>query len=511
MKRLAEESIERSTRALLRLEASMLLQIGRQLAPNIRNLLPLGQPHAAKERADQYWEGRSPLPGALGYLGGVVESDPIGYSLSLYIPGSSPTIYALVPYGVSAHQGESESESDWWTCQWLLSEPPLSLDESAMRSSLRMTSHALLNISFSARVDDRPTLGFISYAHKIGKPLYIRDVQELPANPEVRSISRNEEPCLGMASVLYVPLRCSIGLEGGSNVGPQALAVLMLWSPIPDRWRGLRAHKVRHPKGCKEIEDEALGGIAEDRELCALADQARDTMAAIQATSVSEMLGLLNGIRIRVKHKDQRVRELVNHLLHGFISSLDRFEEVGEGGLYAGRAFYEDWFRGYHISALLTSKRWPYPPLMYGNESRYHEAGARKARYPSTDWLDEFTIAIPEDVVDNVRNELFGNLQRYAGKFTEIEISTTSHYLCVSFSFLPASQATDFTTPAGFESYYRQRRGLVTVSSGGGGGYGSALQTALLMRTQSYYRLIVHPDGSNLRVELALKLHRGGD
>jgi hypothetical protein len=156
-------------------------------------------------------------------------SQPITGTLSLYLAGSAPTLYLPVPYRLDIPASKAlrilwNAESE---CGAILAD-----DRPDDELILRQFSHAVANIAYGVRVGDYPHYGWVARAHDTGQTIYIPDVRHAGVTSAVLDI----EPFLGMASVLYVPMRLPVTRNPYVRKSVTSPVVFMFWSPIPHRW-----------------------------------------------------------------------------------------------------------------------------------------------------------------------------------------------------------------------------------------------------------------------------------
>src|SRR5262249_1105887 len=130
---------------------------------------------------------------------------PIFAAISLLTESAGPTLFIPVPYELMKRSTHAVR-----TALWVNGHPSLDADLHPMRveGAAGTLSHALANISYAARISDRPIRAWLARAHLEGGAMYLPDVTALREKYalDVISVSTQDEPFLGMASALYLPL-----------------------------------------------------------------------------------------------------------------------------------------------------------------------------------------------------------------------------------------------------------------------------------------------------------------
>jgi hypothetical protein len=242
---------EKTVTGLLEEDARVLKKLGTEL----RGLLEEGdallskvvEPTATSSLPDDplsWWaKNHGGLPESLSFLEKNISEglQPVFYSLSYYSMTSSQTLYVPVPYQECRRRGYEGFRDTVW-----LNAPDESeIEENDWMYTARKFSHACSNIPYSVRIGDEPTIGWLSKSHKVKETHYLPDLSEIyqggSTPTETFSAAKKDEPYLGMASVLYIPL---IGVDYMDMVQPElssegerhSKSVLIFWSPIPNRW-----------------------------------------------------------------------------------------------------------------------------------------------------------------------------------------------------------------------------------------------------------------------------------
>lgn len=496
---------------------------------------------AKPEEALAYWgkrTGNEPSP-IIKILERVIGSgnQPVFAAVSLRTLSMGPTLFIPVPY-LAARKGRE----DFVRSLWLNSDygGVDKLPEEAVRFDdvVRTISHALVNISYSALIVDRPIMGWLARAHAESAAIYLPDVTKMHARDSARvvSVSPVEELFLGMASVLYLPLHDPKQAHGtDENIAP---AVLMLWSPIPGRWNKIFT-STRFPAGT--VQDEApeaftvpeydrikthLWGrlrwlvnvvFKDNSELHKAELELLSFMFAMESWSAQQggsalvqfqsffhgSLHLLRSLRDKPADRSRlAVRDWVDDLVRapdGFVKRL-----------------MEEWGRRLPELSLQLE-------LWTGTDRELMEAplGVRNEAYTTLlSAIAESNAAIEFDKATAlyIASEPANNISKYAEDLTQIRIRLTRRYVTLSYIESPKQTSKErlLGSDSAFRTYYAGRRGIAVpppTNESGTKGYGSGLGLWLYRvfaaRAKVFRKLYVSPDGKEWRTEIAVPLQGG--
>ena len=479
----------------------------------------LGRTEAKAGAALVWWKTCSSKPKVVPLFRQLVDQGgalPVFGGLSLCIPGLAPSLRVLVPY-LRARRGlEGFVES-----VWLSGTEGQKCPNTRWEPLARELSHAIANLAYSVRLRDRPLRGWLAYAHKLCHPLYIPDVRCAPQHGPATTAAVEEEPFLGMASVLYLPIA---GPDLPPLRGLGAQAVLILWSPIPGHWDHLDARLLQRGV-CQVIVPhllpDALAPHVPWLHLLLLKENEKYTEMGTQ------LVGLLCGLeRWAGKSLDSelaaRFHEEFAHGATSFVLAYTR----PRGGVSPR---LQSWLNEQLTSATgpigIVDREWSrsfHHPSQHLNDAalslfwRGKKSSANRSEFigtlRDTDSVlslipKSLALSVRADVASDALRDAAANLASDAEALYAVELEISHRYCGISFRFEPKKSARRrlYGTRKGFERYFATRRGLVVPPAGPESyGIGLALHTRLAAGLGVYRRLYVSPDGKIWRVDLAL-------
>jgi hypothetical protein len=494
----------------------------------------LWEPNPDVKPADalKWWGRRGGLRDHLQWLRPVLQAgeQPVFASVSLCVPGSAtPTIYIPVPYAIKSYHslrellwpappGDAESEAATERNARLR----VLIEKTPWEPLARTVSHALANVSHTMRVGDRPTYGWLAYAHASSKLVYLQDLTRvahdaltLEEHFDLRNAATSEEVHVGMASALYIPLwneqLVKVQVEGSEY----AQAVLLLWSPVPNRWDRLYPCDPSTPV---EVADHS---------------EIRRTL--------SNGLSWIRGVISKESRSQKTTEAQVLALLHGLaVSSTDRGGD--RSGILHGLGTVLAPLRSAHVPSPSPLMKWlefqfsrtegatdglrniletqgsrslgtvPVVFLEHGRESRRILLGDWSRERDSLPWR-EVDLALDWEVAVRLGADPADNIDKFGQELSQIKIDRSEKYITIRYCLVPKPSAKRliFGTSEGLKRYYAVRRGLPVTpgqveSDRSGYGLGLLLHRVVAGRHRVYRFLYLSADGSECMVEQALPI-----
>lgn len=461
-------------------------------------------------------------------------SRPIFAAVSFCTQSAGPTLFLPVPYESFLRGGDQFFTTSFLInsdqCKYIELADQVGLIEAAARS----ISHALVNLSYSARIDDTPVIGWLAESHKSRSALYLPDVSNLPDSRRVISVSTTEELFLGVASILFLPL-----YDPTESKEP-APAVLVLWSPTPGRWRGdvlqgLGLTRAPEDRGADEpklfvlqeyppLMDDLWGQfgwlgnvVAKDESDVRRAELevlsfllAMEFWAAQQGVDFLKKFKhffqgsyfLIEAIKNSYKKMPTRgmaardwIREQLTACGHGFVHELlshDRWERERRT-LHGVPVLLEKWTGAGRFTA----------QFRVGDPEQALEAFL--SNIPS-----EFSVPFADDVAMHIASEPANNIGKYAAELQEIQISLTTNFITLRYIEKPEPKHKErlFGTHDAFLSYYSTRRGLAPPrhSDESSSGLGLWLYRVFEAKMNVFWKLYVSPNGAWWHTDVAVRL-----
>lgn len=461
------------------------------------------------------------VPKAVSFFAQIVERDgipPVFCGLSLCIPGLAPSLRVLVPYEFARRGLDGFRDS-----VWLLAPDTQKCGQTRWEPLARELSHAIANIPYSVRLRDRPLRGLLAEAHKHCQPLYIPDVRCAPRYGSATTAAVEEEPFLGMASVLYLPI-AGLDLPKLAKLGSQA--VLMLWSPIPGHWDHLESRALR-PGVCQVtlagLLPESLAPYFPWLHLLLLKENEKYTELGTQ------LVGILGGLeRVVAASLDSKLlSQFHEKIAHGASSLVTAYIRPARGPCPRLHSWLTEQLSSATGPVSIVRRAW-------GQSSRrslrsLNEAAltltwrGRKSNANRTHFVghlhdpesvlchipERLALEVREDIASGALRDAAANLSDDARELYAVDLEISRRYCGISFRFEPTKLARQrlYGSRPGFERYFATRRGLVVPPAGPDSfGIGLALNTRLAAGLGLYRRLYVSPNGTVWRVDLAVPL-----
>lgn len=484
--------------ALLEDEGRLLRRLANQLKSSaFRDLLIVGRNRTSTaKRALTWWSQIGGIPREFSILKNQIQQgiEPVFCNISLCLRSMAPTVYIPVPYLLACDAEGGEGS-------FLLLPPrPKRNAEVAARAF----SHAVTNLAYSVRLEDRPYMGYLAQAHAKMTPLYIPDVRDpaVHTSSDTFSAAINEEPFLCMASVLYVPVSDdvlpAVQLPSGEYA---AAAVLMFWSPIPDRWETFMKQGPLPTTNAQEF-----SWLKEELALRQLVESVAD----------SQFLGVVHAFD-RWCHDQGSAGLRVSHdLLHGTPDLLAAFLAPDHSlkplapwlatqlDLNTGPLRYLANYSGRRLS----DARFFMPPWTSEKGVPLSDASELAAGLPGT-----FRLATNEPSAARLVSEAVLSILRPRARLLHIRVNLSERFCAMSIRFEPDQDARTslYGSAEAFQRYFATRRGLIVPSAERGRyGLGLALYTRLSTRLGTYRRLYVSPNGTTWSVDVAVPVSGAG-
>jgi hypothetical protein len=476
---------------------------------NIGDLLFGRNPHASEPGATcSYWrETQSSIVELFGPALAIGDQ-PVFASISLLTTSTGYTVFVPVPYREAHRDMEGMKNALWLNpeqgeCR--------QYKAAQVEPAARAVSHALANISYSVWIQDNPNSGWLALAHASPDPIYIPDVRTLHGaeSGDARTKATSEEPHLGMASVLYVPL-----CDFSPSQQKPAPAVLMLWSPVPGRWDGRFPDSVSIPSRAGQTQAwrlrTGLGGNASGalwREFQWTEHVAARDHANYGRTELQVMNLLLAWIHWQGKQQGV-VQKAVQEFLHGIDEPILSLASEQETATVSVRDWLCDIFkdrRGFVNSVLSGHPDLSKVIVTLRTPQDHKQTLAFADAYESIDRLADLippSLIIPLDraTARNLAADPASNIVRHAQSLDAIEITVSNRYATVDYRETPSKDARKMLMGSdGFLNYFAIRRGLPVTPAigdarGDGTGVGLWISRLLEARRRSVSRLYVSAD-----------------
>lgn len=457
-------------------------------------------------------------------------AQPVFAAVSLMVRSTNPTVILPVPLRCARTVRDfaknlwvnADEDGDAW----------LSLSGTGLREAVRAVSHALTNISYSVRIDDDPTVGWLARAHVTSSAFYFPDVTKVDeaSGGDVYSAARREERHLAMASALYIPLLKPKARSGHSR------AVLMLWSPVPHRWDGCFRSATPHPAMPHVVEVGDFRRKKLLRRICLHFHWLEHVIARDESSQHRSELQVLNFISLLANWRKRQhgdVREAVDELLHGSQLQFDHLSGSRPPGetsvahwvydlLFSGSGFLNALKHGWkdrsrtHKEAYGQLFNLPVNIKVEGNptlSSKWNELEDRE---------DVFLPFIPQsarvpfdrDTARFIGTEAVDNIIKYASALHMISINLSRRFATIRFSERARQEDVGrlIGSDVSFSRYYAVRRGLAVMPRGltnvkeTGYGLGFLLYHVLSSRTKIFRKFYLSPDGDHCHTDLVLPL-----
>lgn len=441
---------------------------------------------------------------------------PIFFNISLLVESTAPTVYIPIPY-----RGLNESNASFKNICFLnINNNQVKFKENYDWDRIsRKFSHALCNLSYSVKIGDTPTCGYLAKAHEDRKIVYEPDVSLLDdkeSKDRLLSVARDDEKNFAMASVLYIPLEHKKILPLFKFKDKTfSKAVLMFWSPIPNFWK----------KGFAKPEDkEKIIHSLSDR-LSWLGNyiQVKNTSNHANAVKHIGFLNLLKNHSAQLAPFDnerwEKVFKAAIHNLADLVSFIVKGEEdIGKRVLL--KTFLKSLLLGQNsIVNLLNVK---------GKKSKEYESKYFNLRFKNLNenyikkdyWGEAGVIKFCEEIEITGRLKIgekiglqlakspFYNMDKFMDSFVKCEIILSKEYLTIRYYQIPTEDAkTKLDGIDGFKRYYALRRGLsIPTTNPGDHGLGFALFQTLGTISKIHGRLYYSSDHRILYDEISFPI-----
>lgn len=461
-------------------------------------------------------------------------AQPVFAAISLRVSSNDPTVVVPVPY-LTPGRGAARIRDHFWINPEECGAAAFRPSRQDTECAIREVSHALTNISYSVRLDDEPKVGWLSRAHTEGTPLYFPNVSGLADErlnargrkrlPQgyVHSAASREEPYLGMASVLYIPLL-------DPDAKPQAArAVLMLWSPVPGRW-----------DGCFKSTAPALGGSAlEVRDLSSREMRRHiwdhfhwlEYAAAKDDTTLHRAeLQILNFMSVMLRWHDgqtENVRSAFSEFFHGSSALLDHFKDAPYDHTTRVVDWIDELLHGGSGFQYLLRRRWqkakisedldhlPIKLRLPNGQIKTFKLNETPEVGVLAPYVDKNAkILLADYTATYIGGEPVDNIAKYAEALEGITITLSEKFISLRFLERPILRHMQrlVGSDRSFRRYYAIRRGLAIsppVSRSGralGHGLGYWLFRVFAARTKVWRKLYVSADGKVCHTDLVVPL-----
>jgi hypothetical protein len=477
----------------------------------------------------QYWRGHSgnELPHIVRLFSPIIEggAQPIFAAISLATESAGSTLFIPVPYELLRSRPANFEAGLWINCE-PSSTSRFAEDPKLVEDAVRTLSHALTNISYAARINDKPIRAWLARAHFEGKAMYLPDVASLREayTTEVISVSVLDEPYLGMASVLYFPICDDVVVESKAEE-TTAEAVIMLWSPIPGRWNGifdeegsryekanafaipnyqpLRRYLWKQLSWLSTIVSRGRSDVRKSElEVFSFLLAFQDWATSRGAETLKQFKDFFHGSLDIVRSHDEvsklSVRQWIDDLVrdsHGFVKEL---EKTWKRRLDDATIQLELWDRP---KQPVRARLWP----------RDHEYQQFISSIPA-----ETEIRFSRETAGYIAAEPANNISRYAKSLKQIQIMLTQKFVTLHYVEIPAEKhrSSLVGTHDAFRRYYAGRRGLLAVppTSGEqatinrGRGHGLWLYRVFEARAQVSRKLYVSANGDTWYTDIVVPL-----
>lgn len=449
---------------------------------------------------------------------------PVFASISLRTTSTAYTVYVPVPYRCARRSIKGLQKSLWINHEFC---GCMGASGAQLEQVARSVSHALANISYSVWIEDQPDIGWLALAHASSEPIYIPDVRDLHVGKEAsaKTVATAEEPFLGMASVLYIPLYAKTPTQ--ENPAP---AVLMLWSPVRGRWDGCFPNAGALASNSSGPIAWTLKGAVPGKsflkelwtefqwtEHVAASDTKHYRRTELQVINL--VLALLrwqesqNGpvktaIGEFLHHADEPIQAVFRDAtqkvsLHTWLSDL----------VTDKRGFVNRVLRQLSISATdLVVTRTTAEPLILALSEVRDSPYKLESAVPSEQYIE-----LDRETARQIAASPADNIMKYAKSLDAIHIDVTEKFVTVRYVETPTvASAQAFREQRGFLRYFAIRRGLpvapinVESQSQASSGLGLWINRVFESRTRAPARLYVSPDYAHWFTSVVVKLGPSG-
>ncbi|MEQ1853784.1 MAG: hypothetical protein HOP13_20775 [Alphaproteobacteria bacterium] len=471
---------------------------------------------ASGDATMEYWRRRGAITPIVNLFEPLlIEGEqPVFASISLKTVSAGPTVYVPVPYGILDSGVETLRDSLWINA----GQRRLEVNAIDLESVLRTVSHAFTNISYSVRLDDGPRFGWLAFAHTENQAIYIPDVLAAGTHqpPEVISESTFEEPFLGMASVLYLPI------DIGTQTSATAPAVLMLWSPVPKRWDGIFQTASQESQFAVADFDGAPRA-ALTKSMDWLEDVLERDQSEIDRTEL-ESLSLIMALHDWVSRQDPTIQAAINEFFHSSTALLKELERDDADTSCSVREVARDLIKSPGGFIVRLEKKWDrtlgnklinVAVLGLENENRDKSASIAAATRDDADLMDvipaEARIGIDRKAAKLLARRPCHNIAAHAEDLLGVKVLVTDKFLTLRYQEAPKldRKARIIGSQAAFHRYFAARRGLMVPQiseDNEGGGLGLWLYRVVALRRNIFIRLYVSPSGENWHTDVVIPL-----
>lgn len=454
-------------------------------------------------------------------------AQPVFAAVSLMVRSTDPTVLLPVPFLCT--RNVRDFRRYFWINADKRDQETFRPSRAELAGAVRDISHALSNISYSVRIDDEPSVGWLAAAHKSSNALYFPNVEEArPPVGETYSAATREEPHLGMASLLYIPL-----LKPSRETG-HSRAVLLLWSPVPRRWDRCFYDCTPDPAAPAAIKiGDFEQGVLRNR-ICRHFHWLEHVIArddSAQHRFELQIHNLVLKIRSWQDRQNALVKDAVDELLHRVGPLLKYIVDEEHDDSTAVAKWFEDWLFGNSGFLNVLRSRWM-------KDKRISKLNATSVRIKTLAGQQTFPCAsaVSKDIIyesfpENIRVpfdstvsayiqvEAVDNISKYAEVLHSISIITSSRFVIVR--LLESPKKRDLIRLQGsdsaFKRYYGIRRGLAVAPRGVEGqgaigqGIGFWLYRVFAAKTKVFRQFYISPEGNVCHTDLVLPLKRGNE
>lgn len=521
--------------AALRAEAALLEHLAlklRSLAEVLRqdglDLFAMNNGKEVTRATLEHWKSCKERPLALiDLFHSALKAQPIFAGVSLCVRSTAPTIVAPVPYGLLDPEFAGTEDGSAFLNAFCISPGGLRLSTikpTELEIAARSVSHALTNISYQVLLDETPVDGVLAAAHKSNRALYIPDVTKIHAKSLVsfgaRNAATHEEAHLGMASVLYIPIVAPDAVA--VRKGEPADAVVMLWSPTPQRWS---EQFVPDDAQIVDVTDkidlrrfnESLGWVRtiarrDDADLYRSELEAAGIMSAMrdwvsahgQGVQFGEHFRAMNWLFSAIErppHETTSVREWIYDILIGPEGFCNLLRQAWRDDPKRKKAI--DLLKRMPVSLSMN----PGPPICRLLDTSVEEQVNQLIALIAPDSAIGFRL----DVAGHFASEPVHNIARFAESLDSIEVILAARYATIRYHETP--KARDLERLRGsadaFRRYYAARRGFITTSGEDGrpnGGLGLWLYRIFAARMRVFRKLYLSVDGMRCHTDISMPL-----
>jgi hypothetical protein len=485
----------------------------------------------AKETLE-YWRTQSERSGDMSDIIRLLEpsiiagSQPVFAAISICTQSAGPTVFLPVPYESARKNGDQFRKSLWVNYEECM-HTDLVAQDGFIEAAARSVSHALMNISYSARIDDTPVMSWLAKSHKDRSALYVPDVANLRGveSSHVVSVSTGEEPFLGMASVLYLPL------YNAADAKAPATAVLVLWSPTPRRWAGTLDDLGLEAASSNRRCTEPSAYLAQDysrlndylwshfRWLANVVSRDESDVRRAELELLSFMLAMESWGSQQGGQFEQHFRAF----FHGSYFLLESLKNVPKGIstrswlrdqlLEDGGGFVNElgWQPGWKGRALkgtdVILKRWTNSGLVLAETHVGESIRALNAFLSNI----PANVGIPfdRDVAIRIASEPAKNIGKYAEEIRQIQILLTKNFITLRYVEAPKPSHIQrlVGSSEAFRRYYSTRRGLAPPPhpDRSSPGLGLWLYRVFEAKMNVFWKLYVSPDGAEWHTDVTVR------